>query len=102
MGTINRPQRSLSEQDSLEFYTTVNDHNVGECEVYSVKHLPMCYILKVKRRSSSIHEMFRSIENHQSKALISMYAFVRVNYCDCKDFVGEGIVFYWQYFNFYL
>lgn len=31
-----------------------------------------------------------------------MYAFVKVNYCDCKDVVGEGIVMYWQYFNFYL
>lgn len=40
--------RPIRDESSIEYYCDIDDRNVGRCSIYTAKHLPMCFIMKIK------------------------------------------------------
>lgn len=76
---------------------------MGQCSIYTARHLPLCFIMKLRRRHHSIYQTMAKVEDKQNRSLISLYGYVKVKNCDCEKFeLQDAVVSYWEYYNYYM
>jgi|JI6StandDraft_1071083.scaffolds.fasta_scaffold07084_3 hypothetical protein len=46
---------STHQEASLEYYSEALDRNVGACSIYTAKHLPLCFVMKLRRLHQSVY-----------------------------------------------
>ena len=89
---------------SFQYYCEALEPNTGPVEVYTCKHLPMAYIMKIKHHDCDqrLIDIFDSLAQTESVNLISMYGCEEDDNCRCNTIAGEKRVSYWEYNVFYL
>ena len=93
----------INEEASLDYYSEAVDRNVGACSIYTARHLPLCFVMKLRCRHHSIFQTMARVEDRQNRHLISLYGYVKVKNCDCEELeLQDAVVSYWEYYNYYL